>query len=194
MISFDHQTTTNPIRESNKNSSKKRSMEELEGSHHHEEDDDQIIHNHNHNSSKAKTMKWAFDTELHLQCPSPNSYDIKQCNFKLGKKYCHHETHMNLDLELNLPCGGTSSPRGEVNRPAAAVAEEKEIERQRGDEVAAVEGDQKEMVAAACRRCHMLVMMCKASPACPNCKFIHPPELTQPGLFIKPRRSNWLLC
>uniref|UniRef100_A0A0A9PCL7 Uncharacterized protein n=1 Tax=Arundo donax TaxID=35708 RepID=A0A0A9PCL7_ARUDO len=36
------------------------------------------------------------------------------------------------------------------------------------------------MVAAVCVRCHMLVMMCRASPACPNCKFLHPPSRTAP--------------
>lgn len=35
---------------------------------------------------------------------------------------------------------------------------------------------EEEMVARVCMKCHMLVMFCKASPACPNCKFMHSPE------------------
>lgn len=34
--------------------------------------------------------------------------------------------------------------------------------------------DRQEMVAAVCMSCHMLVVMCKATPSCPNCKFVHP--------------------
>ncbi|KAI3460030.1 hypothetical protein Pfo_016693 [Paulownia fortunei] len=44
------------------------------------------------------------------------------------------------------------------------------------------EADQQEMVTAVCKKCYMLVMMCKSSPACPNCKFVHPSE-PSPNLF-----------
>ncbi|XP_057726960.1 uncharacterized protein LOC130942256 [Arachis stenosperma] len=55
-----------------------------------------------------------------------------------------------------------------------------------------VEGeDQKEMVATVCMRCHMLVMLCKSSPSCPNCKFMHPPD--QNPSFLKRSRCS-LLC
>lgn len=36
--------------------------------------------------------------------------------------------------------------------------------------------DQHEMVATVCTRCYMLVMLCKSSPCCPNCKFMHTPD------------------
>ncbi|KAF1865334.1 hypothetical protein Lal_00004708 [Lupinus albus] len=53
------------------------------------------------------------------------------------------------------------------------------------------EGDHKEMVATVCMQCHMLVMLCKSSPTCPSCKFMHPPD-QNPSNFLK-RRSN-LFC
>ncbi|CAN6290385.1 unnamed protein product [Urochloa humidicola] len=74
-----------------------------------------------------------------------------------------------LDLELNL----TFSPR-----PAPAHHEKTKKPKPAAPPppAAAVEAeDSREMVAAVCVRCHMLVMMCRASPACPNCKFLHPP-------------------
>ncbi|XP_010455300.1 PREDICTED: uncharacterized protein LOC104736912 [Camelina sativa] len=37
-------------------------------------------------------------------------------------------------------------------------------------------GSEEEMVARVCLKCHILVMLCKASPACPNCKFMHSPR------------------
>ncbi|KAE9605914.1 hypothetical protein Lal_00024876 [Lupinus albus] len=54
------------------------------------------------------------------------------------------------------------------------------------------EGDNKEMVATVCMRCHMLVMLCKLSPSCPNCKFMHPPD-HNPSKFLNRRRCS-LLC
>ncbi|KAJ1386837.1 hypothetical protein SESBI_40459 [Sesbania bispinosa] len=50
------------------------------------------------------------------------------------------------------------------------------------------DADYKEMVATVCMRCHMLVMLCKSSPACPNCKFMHPPDQS-PSKFLKRRCS-----
>ncbi|KAL5209398.1 hypothetical protein ABZP36_005021 [Zizania latifolia] len=91
---------------------------------------------------------------------------------------------LGLDLELNL----TFEPRrrvpvqekkhrpaaAEAKKPAAAVPEEK-----LPLEVPAA-GASREMVAAVCTRCHMLVMMCREWPACPNCKFVHP-TTNRPG-------------
>lgn len=51
--------------------------------------------------------------------------------------------------------------------------------------------EQEEMVAAVCMRCHMLVMMCKATLSCPNCKFVHPPNYSSSNL-LKPGFK--LLC
>lgn len=44
------------------------------------------------------------------------------------------------------------------------------------------------MVAVPCVNCHLLVMLCKSSPACPNCKFVQPsvPEMPQ----TPPRRLD----
>ncbi|GJN30541.1 hypothetical protein PR202_gb18854 [Eleusine coracana subsp. coracana] len=64
-----------------------------------------------------------------------------------------------LDLELNL----NFEPRNKVVRPK---------QQQKPP------ADRAEMIPAVCVRCHMLVMMCRASPACPNCKFLHPPTPT----------------
>ncbi|XP_073288029.1 uncharacterized protein [Primulina huaijiensis] len=35
------------------------------------------------------------------------------------------------------------------------------------------EVDDQEMVTAVCSKCYILVMMCKSSPSCPNCKYMH---------------------
>lgn len=81
-----------------------------------------------------------------------------------------------LDLELNL----NFEPRKVAvkdRRPKPPPADR----RPRPAVEAAV--DSREMVPAVCVRCHLLVMMCRASPACPNCKFLHPPP---PGRAVAP--------
>lgn len=50
-------------------------------------------------------------------------------------------------------------------------------------------GRETEMVARVCMKCHMLVMLCKASPACPNCKFMHSPEDTSLSLLFNPKAT-----
>ena len=49
------------------------------------------------------------------------------------------------------------------------------------------------MVAVPCANCHLLVMLCKASPACPNCKFVQPssvPPPASPRRAVHPRRFD----
>lgn len=40
------------------------------------------------------------------------------------------------------------------------------------------------MVAVACLRCHLLVMLSRSSPSCPNCKYVHP--LLPPAQQLSP--------
>ena len=116
--------------------------------------------------------------------------------------------HMSLDLELNLTCeslrkkyvdncdninekkNSTSTPRSDHD---LFISEHKTDSSglARSPSWLSFEGDQKEMVTTVCMKCHMLVMLCKSSPACPNCKFVHPPD-QNPSAFLKRRCS--LLC
>ncbi|GAV59259.1 hypothetical protein CFOL_v3_02790 [Cephalotus follicularis] len=118
--------------------------------------------------------------------------------------------HMSLDLELNLPCDHSlreneahnhhftkhisSSPQlglSDLFMLSPSKQKENSGGLTRSPSWLAFEGDQQEMVATVCMRCHMLVMLCKSSPTCPNCKFMHPPDQSPPKLF-KQRLS--LLC
>ncbi|CAM8883406.1 unnamed protein product [Rhodiola kirilowii] len=117
----------------------------------------------------------------------------------------HRQSHMSLDLELNLPYN--VSPEPEPNQLRAdldivdhdtqcydlllhfGIKKDTEINKMNNPAAAAsssssavpswlaFEGDEKsDMVATVCKKCFMLVMLCKASPACPNCKFMHSPD------------------
>ncbi|CAH8351917.1 unnamed protein product [Eruca vesicaria subsp. sativa] len=50
-----------------------------------------------------------------------------------------------------------------------------------------------EMVTTVCMKCHMLVMLCKSTMVCPNCKFIHPDDHSSTKVF-KPLSLFKLLC
>ncbi|XP_050207589.1 protein CURLY FLAG LEAF 1-like [Mercurialis annua] len=103
--------------------------------------------------------------------------------------------HMSLDLELNLqPCesqrktstndvGHKFSGFGDLFMSTTKENKKSEAAMKRSPSWL-VEGneEEEEMVASVCTRCHMLVILCKSSPSCPNCKFMHPPDHS-PKLF-----------
>ncbi|KAK9023529.1 hypothetical protein V6N11_003747 [Hibiscus sabdariffa] len=116
--------------------------------------------------------------------------------------------HMSLDLDLNLLCDSSArianTADHQLFKKQSSVSPTREgwVEKKNNSPGGLTrnlswlvgEGDdqkEQEMVATVCMRCHMLVMLCKSSPACPNCKFMHPPDQGPPKLF-KQRLS--LLC
>ncbi|XP_077213678.1 uncharacterized protein LOC143848595 [Tasmannia lanceolata] len=146
--------------------------------------------------------------ELHLEGPLPLEWqrclDLKSgqihfYNMRTHKRTCRDPRQspetptskpMSLDLELNLPCDPLDSP----GRNSSDLSKEFKQQRNhnssgllsRSSSWASLEGDREEMVAAVCMRCHMLVMLHKSSPVCPNCKFMHP--ITQnPLSMFKPK-------
>lgn len=84
--------------------------------------------------------------------------------------------NMSLDLELNLSC--ETKPHSDISTNSFRALFKNNSSRL-GLEV---DHDQ-EMMATVCMRCHMLVMLCKSSPACPNCKYMHTPDQSPSTLF-----------
>ncbi|KAJ9673824.1 hypothetical protein PVL29_023398 [Vitis rotundifolia] len=170
--------------------------------------------------SKAKSTKSIFDIELQLETPLPLEWqrclDIQSGQIHFYNTRTHKRTSrdpraspeplspgpMSLELELNLPCDSLRRNRpddnmGKWNSGSPSHNSKESLQKKNPGGVAcspswlAFEGDNQEMVAAVCKRCHMLVMLCKSSPACPNCKFMHSPDQTPPNLF---KRRFSLLC
>ncbi|XP_006649537.1 uncharacterized protein LOC102720124 [Oryza brachyantha] len=133
---------------------------------------------HKRTSRDPRAEEPAPAPELHHHRASPAEEEEQAAN------YCAPPP--GLDLELNLTFEPRRVPVQEIKKPrrpvaetttklAAAVDEEKvaaPLELPAG-------GASREMVAAVCTRCHMLVMMCREWPACPNCKFVHPTTANQ---------------
>lgn len=161
---------------------------------------------------KAKTMTTLFGTQLHLETPLPLEW--QRClDIKSGQIYFYntrtqkrtsrdprlsdpepptHPVHMSLDLELNLlPCG---SPEKFNQHDDNFVSNSNSFTKRNNESKGLItrspswltfDVDQQEMVTAVCKKCHMLVMMSKSLPTCPNCKFVHPLDETPTSLFKK---------
>ncbi|MCL7023596.1 hypothetical protein MKW94_003260 [Papaver nudicaule] len=127
-------------------------------------------------------------------------------------KKSSNPNHMGLDLELNL--GYESSVETPVDdNPTKNLMSSREIYDRKTKNVfkenydkpaksfggssngLSVEVDHREMVAAVCMSCHMLVMFCKSSPSCPHCRFMHPLEqIPWSGTGLSKPRLRFLHC
>ncbi|CAA7401683.1 unnamed protein product [Spirodela intermedia] len=155
------------------------------------------------------------DVDLHLDTPLPPEWqrclDIQSGKIHFYNTRTQRRTSrdprrsaadepppVSLDLELNLTCETSppSCPSGGgvwVNKrpekgPAAAGAAHC-----KAPSWASLDTGAGEMVAAVCGRCHMLVMMSRLSPSCPNCKFSHLPEDMPPSALLKPEARALVL-
>ncbi|XP_059460705.1 protein CURLY FLAG LEAF 1-like [Corylus avellana] len=88
---------------------------------------------------------------------------------------------MSLELQLNLPCESLRKswkPAASSHEPLMIMESRRQDDDQK-KKMGAGDDYNQEMIATVCTRCHMLVMLCKSSPACPSCKFMHPPYSRQ---------------
>ena len=104
------------------------------------------------------------------------------------------EQSVNLDLNISTTAAVDSCA---ADGAAAAAPDEDEPRKPTGP--ALFSGGN--MVAVPCANCHLLVMLFKSSPSCPNCKFVQPsvpamPQQTPPRRLdaaVKPLETLSLL-
>ncbi|TYJ45888.1 hypothetical protein E1A91_A02G086300v1 [Gossypium mustelinum] len=166
---------------------------------------------------KTERTKPGFDMELHLDTPLPIEWqrcldlqsgtihfynsrtDTRTCKDPRTSPECPSTGHMSLDLELKLPCVSNATNPEAVSKQNCVGSVEKKLNSWGGLmqkrpwlTMEEAKEEEEEMVATVCRQCHMLVMLIKSSPACPNCKFRHPPPDPGPPKLFNQRLS--LLC
>ncbi|RCV38000.1 hypothetical protein SEVIR_8G110100v4 [Setaria viridis] len=144
-----------------------------------------------HFAWREEAMSHASGLELQLGDPLPP--DWEQClDLHSGRMYYLNRKTMKkswvrprssnkeeqgaLNLELNI----STTPSifdGKASSIGAAVADETRSPNGGGH-----------MVAVPCANCHLLVMLCKSSPSCPNCKFVQPSVPAMPR--TPPRRLD----
>ncbi|KAG2321009.1 hypothetical protein Bca52824_014222 [Brassica carinata] len=99
-----------------------------------------------------------------------------------------------LDLELNLSLSASSTVKAIMKKDECSKGKTLimtssnkgkpgDIGLSRSPSWLLFEGDddnddqkKQEMVTTVCMKCHMLVMLCKSTLVCPNCRFMHPDD------------------
>ncbi|EHA8587068.1 hypothetical protein COCNU_scaffold001370G000010 [Cocos nucifera] len=139
------------------------------------------------NSRRKRKHAWdepMTQTSIELQLNDPLPLDWEQCldlqsgrmyylNRKTLKKSWIRPKEEKLDLELNI----STLPSSEGKASSTTVDEPKKHNNSSGN-----------MVAVVCINCHLLVMICKSSPSCPNCKYVH--ALPQAPHQTSPRKME----
>nr|GLL48074.1 uncharacterized protein LOC109169745 [Ipomoea trifida] len=158
---------------------------------------------------RAKDINSLLGNELPLMAPLPLEWqrclDIKSGQVYFFNTRTQEKTSRDprlspepvpksLDLELNLLCGssekhnnvGDNFTKSDVSNDLGDGGKKKRggfLSLARSPSWLTFDGDQQaEMVTAVCKKCHMLVMVCKSSPTCPNCKFVNLPDQKSPTL------------
>ncbi|KAJ8615789.1 hypothetical protein MRB53_035161 [Persea americana] len=126
------------------------------------------------NSHRKRKFSWdhlksdsMIQNSIELQLKDPLPLDWEQCldlesgrmyylNRKTLKKSYNWPKEQRIDLELNI---STLSNSDEVRFEISKKPKE------------SCSSDN--MVAVACLKCHLLVMLSRSSPTCPNCKYLH---------------------
>ncbi|XP_042490446.1 uncharacterized protein LOC122070367 [Macadamia integrifolia] len=147
-------------------------------------------------SNPSKKRKYCLDqfkrepmiqTSIELQLKDPLPSDWEQCldlesgrmyylNRSTLKKSWNWPKEQKLDLELNI----SSLSSSEEKRSSEILGGSKKSS-----------SSSSNMVAVACLKCHLLVMLSRSSPSCPNCKYVHslpnqqnpPPKVTTINSF-----------
>ncbi|KAM4114023.1 hypothetical protein ACJW30_04G039000 [Castanea mollissima] len=123
------------------------------------------------NDHSLKTDQ-AVHTSVDLQLKDPLPLDWEQCldlesgrmyylNRKTLRKSWEWPKDQKLDLELNISTNSTCSEQYSSGS-SVTLEDSKKKYSSNGN-----------MIALACLNCHLLVILSKSSPSCPNCKYVH---------------------
>ncbi|XP_072981730.1 uncharacterized protein [Typha angustifolia] len=140
------------------------------------------------NSRKKRKHTWddqpISQTSVELQLNDPLPMDWEQClDLQSGKMYYLNRKTLKKswirpkELDLNLELNISILPNSEGNTSMTALEDPKKHLSSSGS-----------MIAVVCVNCHLLVMLCKSSPLCPNCKYVH--SLLPPAPQAPPRRMD----
>ncbi|KAB5524642.1 hypothetical protein DKX38_022391 [Salix brachista] len=100
-------------------------------------------------------------------------------NRKTLKKNWSWPKKQKLDLELNMSTIPNSPDQWNSSKSSPEESDNKNHASRNSN-----------MVVLPCSNCHLLVILSKSSPSCPNCKYLHSfPSLRSPQKKVSPARS-----
>ena len=120
---------------------------------------------HNYNEFYLKSSTLLFCIFLLVQSGRMYYLNRKTLRRSWSCPKDHHNNQQKLDLELNIStisdypekCSSFDSQRLQVHHSKKHQNN----------------SSSSNMVALACLNCHLLVILSKSSPSCPNCKYVH---------------------
>ncbi|ONK57903.1 uncharacterized protein A4U43_C09F5460 [Asparagus officinalis] len=129
-----------------------------------------------------ESMSTQTSIELHRSDPLP--MDWEQCldlqsgrmyylNRKTLKKSWVRPREQKIDLDLNMSTIPSSEVKSIVSSNSTTAATHEQYPNN-------YTNSKSSMVAVACLNCHLLVMLSRSSPSCPNCKYVHSLAPSQP--------------
>ncbi|KAK8307914.1 hypothetical protein V6Z11_D02G018100 [Gossypium hirsutum] len=131
-----------------------------------------------------------FQTSVDLQVKDPLPLDWEQClDLESGKMYYMNRKTLEktwnwpkdhkLDLELNI---SPTSSNGSEHFNGGSISSEDSNNNNKKQQQQHFSSTTN-MVALPCLNCHLLVILPKSSPACPNCKYVHSFPALQPTKY-----------
>ncbi|KAL9140515.1 hypothetical protein ABFS82_14G042400 [Erythranthe guttata] len=107
------------------------------------------------------------------QCLDLQSGRMYYVNRKTStKSWIRPEVEQKLDLELNISTT-TSYNNYEQKGSSSSASSSSSSSSYSKNIVNNNINNNNNMVALACSNCHLLVILCRSSPSCPNCKYVH---------------------
>ncbi|TXG72899.1 hypothetical protein EZV62_001478 [Acer yangbiense] len=149
-------------------------------------------------SATSTTTGPAIQTSVDLQLKDPLPLDWEQClDLQSGRMYYMNRKTLRkswnwpennkqkLDLELNMSSTLSNSSLDHLDHDHHEYSNKHHHQYSSS-------GNNNNMVALACLNCHLLVILSKSSPSCPNCKYVHsfPTLQTQPPNFSSAPNSS----
>ncbi|KAK9289015.1 hypothetical protein L1049_017486 [Liquidambar formosana] len=120
-----------------------------------------------------------IQTSVDLQLKDPLPVDWEQClDLQSGKMYYLNRKTLRkswewpkdqqVDLELNISTLSSSSDEKHHCEGGSEILDDDSEKLQYSSS-----STTSNMVALACLNCHLLVILSRSSPSCPNCKYVH---------------------
>ncbi|EXC04054.1 hypothetical protein L484_011034 [Morus notabilis] len=120
-----------------------------------------------------KTHEPALQASVDLQLKDPLPLDWEQClDLESGEMYYLNRKTLRKSWNWPLPMEQTAALDLELNISTFSD-NHRGSDQVKKQSCSAAGNTNSNMVALACLNCHLLVILSKSSPSCPNCKYVH---------------------
>ncbi|GMN20530.1 hypothetical protein TIFTF001_039948 [Ficus carica] len=121
-----------------------------------------------------KTHEPALQASVDLQLKDPLPLDWEQClDLESGKMYYLNRKTLRKSWNWPIPMEQTAAALDLELNISTFTDDHRNYDPMKKQNFSAAGNTPSNMVALACLNCHLLVILSKSSPSCPNCKYVH---------------------